>query len=147
MKNGKYLECLFKEFLTACGCLMIINMVLLSISSIKTIDYSLFWQIILGALAYTLFKFALANKYELEEKTQIISFYICFLLYDIPIILWLWFFSPSKIVNIDLIIIYIVIALIVKGVVCVMMHINGHTQARQLNEKLKEYKNYEKEQL
>lgn len=147
MKISKYLACFLRDFLVACGFLMVINTIIFSIYSIKIIDSSLLWQIILGAIAYTLFKFALVNKYELEEKAQMISFYICFLLADIPVILWIWFFSPSKIVNINLIIIYIIITIVVKGAVYVMMYINGHTQAKQLNEKLNEYKNDGSEEL
>lgn len=144
MKISEYLKGFFKEFLIACGVLMLISMVILGFNSIETIDFSFFWQVILGAFAYTLIKFAFANKYELEEKAQKISFYICFLLYEIPIILWLWFFSPSHIVNSNLIAIYIIIAIVVKGMVSVMMHVNSHAQARQLNKKLNEYNKHGK---
>lgn len=144
MKISEYLKGFFKEFLIACGVLMLISMVILGLNSIETIDFSFFWQVILGASAYTLIKFTFANKYELEEKAQKISFYICFLLYEIPIILWLCFFSPSHIVNANLIAIYIIIAIVIKGMVSVMMHVNIHEQARQLNEKLNEYNKYGK---
>ena len=114
MKISKYLGCFLKDFFTACGCLMVITSIFFMLYSTETINSSLLWQIILVGLSYTLFKFALVNKYELEKKAQLISFTICFALADIPIVLWLFFFSPGKIVDITLLVSYIIIIFIVK---------------------------------
>lgn len=140
MKISKYMECILKDFFEAYGCLMVIVAIYLRIYSLEIISTSLLFQIILAALAYTFFKFALVNKYELEKKAQMISFYICFVLADVMVLIWLWFFSPGKIMDKNLIIIYFIIILVVKGAVYAMMYIDGKTQAKKLNEKLREYK-------
>ena len=141
MKPSKYLRYISKDFFQACGFLMIINAIFLRIYSTNTIKTSLLWQIILGALAYTFFKCALVNEHELGKKAQMINFTICSLLADIMVILWLWFFSPSKAVDINLIIFYIIVIVIVKIGVYALMYNNGKQQAKQLNEKLSNYKN------
>jgi len=140
MNISKYLKCIVKEFIEATGSLMVITIIFLTIYSKEIIKVSLLWQIILISLAYTFFKFAFVNKYELGKRAQTLSFTICSLLADIMIILWLWLFSPGKIANIELMIIYIVVVLIVKGMVYIMMCIDGNKQAKQLNEKLSEYR-------
>jgi len=68
-----------------------------------------------------------------------ISFYICFIMADIMIILWLWFFSTSKIVDTNLMICYVIVILVVKRLVYAMIYSDGYKQAKQLNEKLNEY--------
>jgi apolipoprotein N-acyltransferase len=141
MKISKYLACFFKDFFTTCGCLMVITSMFLTTYSTETIEASTLFQIILVALSYTFFKFAFANKYELGKKAQMISFAICFMLADMPIILWLFLFSPGKILDINVLITYILVILIVKGAVYAMMYIDGNKQAKQVNEKLSEYKN------
>jgi hypothetical protein len=141
MKTSKYLGCFLKDFFTAYGFLMVISAMFLVIYSTETITASLPVQIILVALSFTFFKFAFVNKYELEKKAQRISFAICFLLADMPIVLWLFFFSPGKLVDLSVLLAYIIVILIVKGAVCAMMYIDGNRQAKQVNEKLREYKN------
>jgi len=140
MKFSNYIKYILKDFFIAYGCLMIIVAIFLSIYSTQTIKSSLLWQIILMALAYTFFKFAVVNKYEFGKKAQMINLFICSTLADIMIIIWLWLFSPSKIVNGNLILAYIIIILVVKGFVYAMIHIDDNKQAKQLNEKLNEYK-------
>lgn len=139
MKTSEYLWCMLKDFFAASGCLMVMVAIYLGIYSIKTISVSLLCQMILVALAYIFFKYALANKYELGKKAQMISFSICFILADVMILIWLFFFSTGKIMDINLMIIYFVVILVVKGAVYAMMYIDGQTQAKQLNEKLREY--------
>ena len=140
MKISKYLGCFLKDLFATCGCLMVITSLFLTIYSTETIDSSVLFQIILVGLSYTFFKFALVNKYELGKKAHMISFAICFILADMPIVIWLWLFSPSKIVDINVLLAYIIIILLVKGMVFAMMYIDGNKQAKQLNEKLSEYK-------
>ncbi|MBP2631024.1 MAG: hypothetical protein H6Q70_1652 [Firmicutes bacterium] len=55
------------------------------------------------------------------------------------VVLWLCLFSPN--IDSDVVILYILVILIVKGAVFAMMYIDGQRQAKQLNEKLSEYKN------
>ena len=145
MKISKYLGYILKDFFAAYGCLMVIVAMYLAIYSTETISTSLLFQIILAASAYTLFKFALVNKYELGKKAQMISFTVCFILADVMILVWLWFFSPGKIMDKNLLILYFLIILVVKGAVYAMMYIDSQAQAKQLNEKLREYKNGEGE--
>jgi hypothetical protein len=56
------------------------------------------------------------------------------------IILWLWFFNSSKIIDKSLLIIFALVILVVKGAVYAMIYIDGQIQAKQLNEKLSVYK-------
>jgi hypothetical protein len=141
MKIRKYLGYILKDFFTAFGGLMIIVLMYLSIYSIETTSTSLLWQMILAAAAFTLFKYALVNKGELTKKAQMISFFICFTLADIMILIWLFFFSPGKILDLRLLLVYFIVIVCVKGGVYAMMYMDGKVQEKQLNEKLKEYNN------
>lgn len=141
MKISKYLKLLVKDFFTTSGFLIVITAIFLNLYLVETIKSSLLWQIILLSLAYTFFKFAFVNKYDFGKKVQMINFTIFSVLADLTVLLWLWLFSPSKIVDINLMIIYTIVILLVKGMVYVMMYIDGNKQAKQLNEKLSEYKN------
>ena len=134
MKISKYLTYFLRDFLVICICFMVITAILSSSLSIGTVNISLMFQSILIALAFTFYKFALVNHYGLEEKTQRYSFYICFVLASMMIILWLVFFVPS--VDKSLLITSAFIIVITKGLVYVMMHIDSQAQAKQLNEKL-----------
>lgn len=136
---SRFLKQFLKEFFTACGCLMIIASIFLGINFIETIKTSLLWQIIIVAAAFTLFKFSFANNLDLGKKNQLILFAILTTLADIMIVLWLCLFSPN--IDSNLVIIYIIVILIVKGAVFAMMYLDGQRQAKQLNEKLSEYKN------
>ncbi|MBB6218326.1 FlaA1/EpsC-like NDP-sugar epimerase [Anaerosolibacter carboniphilus] len=144
MKMRKYLEHFLKDFFVACGCLMIIVTIFMEMYSVETMKASLLWQIILGASAYTFYKYAFATKYELGKKAQLICFSISSTLADVMIVLWLFLFSPGRVTDKNLLIIYIIVILAVKGLVHAMMYIDGQTQAKQLNEKLSEYRNGEK---
>jgi len=87
MKVSNYVKEILKDFLLSYGCLMVIVALFFLIYSSDTIKPTLLWQIILLALAYTFFKFAFVNKYELEKKVQMISLFVCSTLADIMIIL------------------------------------------------------------
>ena len=141
MKINEYLGDFFKEFLAACGFLTIVSAVFFEASSKDAIITSMFWQIIIGASVYSFFKFAFTNKYNFQKKLQLMNFTIFSALADIMIILWLYLFSTNRFVNRSLIAIYIIAILGAKAFVYVMMYINDKTQAKQINEKLKDYKN------
>jgi predicted neutral ceramidase superfamily lipid hydrolase len=145
MKISEYLGYILKDFFLAYGCLIAFAALCLNIYSIGAVDTSLLCQLMLAASSYTFFKFALVNKYELSKTAQMISFYICFILADMMILIWLWFFSPGKIMNRELTIMYFIIILVVKGGVYAMMHIDGRAQAKKVNEKLSEYNSDENE--
>lgn len=139
MRLSQYLKQFLKKFFTACGCLMIIASMFLWINSIDTIKTSLLWQMIIIAAAFTLFKFSFANNLDFGKKNQLIIFTIFTTLADIMVVLWLCLFSPN--IDSNIVILYIIVILIVKGAVFVMMYIDGQRQAKQINEKLSEYKN------
>lgn len=139
MMLSQYLKHFLKEMCNACGCLMFAASIFFGVNNIDTIKTSLLWQIIIIASAYTLFKFAFVNNLDLGKKDQLILFTIYSTLADIMVILWLCLFSPN--IDSNLIILYIIVILIVKGAVFTMMYIDGQKQAKQLNEKLNEYKN------
>lgn len=138
MGLSQYVKPILKEIFTACGCLMIIASLFLGANSIETMKTSLLWQMIVIASAYNLFKFAFVNNLEVGGKAQLILFTICTTLADVMVVLWLYLVSTQM--DSQLIMIYIIIILIVKGAVFAMMYIDGQNQARQLNEKLREYK-------
>ena len=139
MRLSQYLKHFLKDTFTASGCLMMIAAIFSGLNSIETIKTSLLWQIIVIASAYTLFKFAFVNNLDLGKKAQLIVFIICSTLANIMVVLWLYLISPN--IDSNLIIMYIIVILIVKGAVFAMMYIDGQEQAKQLNEKLSEYKN------
>ncbi|GMA97717.1 hypothetical protein [Pelosinus sp. IPA-1] len=139
MKLSQYLKHFLKDTSKASGCLMIIVAIFLGLNSIETIKASLLWQIIVIASAYTLFKFAFVNNLDLGKKTQLILFIIYSTLANMMVVLWLCLISPN--IDSNLIIMYIIVILIVKGAAFAMMYIDGQEQAKQLNEKLSEYKN------
>ncbi|MDQ0196635.1 hypothetical protein [Paenibacillus wynnii] len=141
MKVKKYLMYLLKDFIVSSGCLMIITLIILTLTSIDTIKTSLLWQIVLIASAYTFFKNSLVNTHELGKKTQMITFGTCFVLADVMVILWLWFFSTGNSMNSSLLVAYIIVILLVKGLVYAMMYSDGQKEAKQLNEKLSEFRN------
>ena len=93
---------------------------------------------------YAFLKLAFVNKDELGEKVQMIFFFVSLSLSEIMVILWLWFFSTGKIMNTNLMIVYILAIIIVKALVYRIMSINGKKHAKLINEKLIEYKNGEK---
>jgi undecaprenyl pyrophosphate phosphatase UppP len=139
MRLSQYLKHVLNDIFKACGCLMIVTSIFSGINSIEAIKISMLWQIIIIASAYTFFKFAFVNNLDLGKKAQLIVFTICSTLADIMVVLWLWLFSPNAERN--LVIVYIIVILFVKGAVFTMMYIDGQKQAKQLNEKLSEYKN------
>lgn len=138
MRFSQYLKYFLKDTFKASGCLMIITAIFLELNSIETIKTSLLWQIIVIASAYTFFKFAFVNNLDLGKKAQLIIFIICSTLANIMVVLWLYLISPN--IDSNLIIMYIIAILIVKGAAFAMMYIDGQEQAKQLNEKLSEYK-------
>jgi len=139
MEIKKYLMSLLKDFIVASGYLMILVLIILTLTSTDTIKTSLLCQIILMASAYTFFKNALINTHdELGKKAQMITFCICFVLADVMVVLWLWFFSSSHNMDSSLLIAYIIVILLVKGLVYAMMYSDGQREAKQLNEKLNE---------
>jgi len=141
---NQYFKKFLKIFFVACGCLITIVTIVSGIYSNEIIKNSLLWQIILVALAYAFLKLAFVNKDELGEKVQMIFFFVSLSLSEVMVILWLWLFSSGKIMNINLMIVYILAIIIVKGLVYRMMYINGEKHAKLINEKLIEYKNGEK---
>lgn len=140
MEIREYLKSMVKDFITACGFLMVLMAIYLGLYSITEISATFLYQIIIISLAFTFYKFAFINKFELKEKANIINFSICTTLADIMLIVWIWLFSPRNIIDNENVVGYIIIIFIVKAVVFVMMYINGREEAKKLNEKLNEYK-------
>ena len=140
MEIREHLKSMMKDFFTACGCLMVLMAIYFGLYSITEINTSFLFQIIIIALSFTFYKVAFINKFELKEKANIINFSICTTLADIMIIVWIWLFSPRNIIDNENIVGYIIIIFVVKAVVFAMMYINGREEAKELNEKLNEYK-------
>lgn len=139
MKTSIYVSRIMKDFFVACGCLFIITEIILAMSVTQTIHSSLLWQITLAASAFISFKYALIDTPELSKKAQQVSFYVFFLLADVFIIVWLWFFSTGQLIEKGILIPFVIIILIVKLTVYTMLYVDGRKEAKLLNEKLSAY--------
>lgn len=64
----------------------------------------------------------------------------CFILADVLVILWLWLFTDGPLMDKGVLVPFVVVILVVKSMVYAMMHIDGKREAKQLNQKLNEYK-------
>jgi hypothetical protein len=140
MKVSKYLYYMLRDFVIAYGVLFIVVAGISMINSNDFFSVGMLLQVGLGAAGFTFARYSLVNKYTLEAKVQRISFFICYVLADLMVVLWLFIFSPGKVLNNELLIIYIIIILLVKGAVSWMMYLDGRTQAKQLNEGINRYK-------
>jgi hypothetical protein len=140
IKTSKYISFIVKDLFVACGFLTVLTAVVLALSSTETINGSLLVQLILGASAFTCFKYALVNTHEVEKRAQTISFYICYILADVFVILWLWLFATGPLMDKGVLVPFVIVVLVVKSMVYGMMHIDGKREAKQLNQKLDEYK-------
>lgn len=138
MEVSQFMKHFLHDLFKACGCLMILISILLAINSVEAVEVSLLWKIILLSSAYTLFKFAYVNNLEFGKKAQLTVFTICSTLADIMLILCLCLFNPN--IDNNMILMYIIVILIIKGVVFGMMYIDDQKQAKQINAKLNEYK-------
>lgn len=136
----KYVSLFVKDLLVACGGLMVLAAVVLALNSTEMIRGSLLVQLFLGASAFTCFRYALVNMYEVDPKVQTISFYLCFILADVLVLLWLWLFADGPLMDKGVLVPFVIVILVVKSMVYAMMHIDGKREAKQLNQKLNEYK-------
>lgn len=121
MNKTRYMVDFLRDFLIACVCLLIVIALLMGGSFIKSFNLSILWQVMLIASAFVFFKLAFVNKYGLEKKSQAINFLVFSIPADIMVILWMYLYSPSKVLNPTLIGIYIIVILIVKAIVYAMM--------------------------
>lgn len=56
-------------------------------------------------------------------------------------ILWLWLFATGpRLLDNGVLVPFVIVILVVKTMVYTMMHIDGKREAKQLNQKLEEYK-------
>ncbi|ABR35839.1 DUF3021 family protein [Clostridium beijerinckii] len=140
MKFIGYLKNSLKDFFISSGFLMILITTISAIYSKETIETSQLFQIMLFSLAYVFFKLAFINKNDINKKVRLITFNVFLTLSELMILLWLLFFSPGKVMNINLLLAYIFALVIVKFLVYTMMSINGEKEAKLINEKLIKYK-------
>jgi Ca2+/Na+ antiporter len=140
MKFIGYLKNSLKDFFISSGFLMILITTISAIYSKETIETSQLFQIMLFSLAYVFFKLAFINKNDINKKVRLITFNVFLNLSELMILLWLLFFSPGKVMNINLLLAYIFALVIVKFLVYTMMSINGEKEAKLINEKLIKYK-------
>lgn len=136
----KYVSLFVKDLLMACGGLMVVAAIVLTLSSTEMIRGSLLVQLLLAASAFTCFRYALVNMYEVDPRVQTISFYFCFILADVLVIVWLWLFADGPLMDKGMLVPFVIVILVVKSMVYAMMHIDEKREAKQLNLKLDEYK-------
>ncbi len=135
-----FLSRLLKDFFASIGFFLVLAVLLTVFGMFRTLDMSMMWTILLLSTSVVLFRFALVPPAEIREQSATWVFPVCFFLADLPIIAWLWFFSPGKMADTELLILYTVIILAVKVMVHFMMISNGKTEARLLNDKLEAYR-------
>ncbi|MBE6086451.1 MAG: DUF3021 family protein [Clostridium beijerinckii] len=140
MKFIGYLKNSLKDFFISSGFLTILITTISAIYSKKTIETSQLFQIMLFSLAYVFFKLAFINKNDINKKVRLITFNVFLTLSELMILLWLLFFSPGKVMNINLLLAYIFALVIVKFLVYTIMSINGEKEAKLINKKLIQYK-------
>ncbi|NYD11483.1 Ca2+/Na+ antiporter [Clostridium beijerinckii] len=133
MKFIGYLKNSLKDFFISSGFLMILITTISAIYSKETIETSQLFQIMLFSLAYVFFKLAFINKNDINKKVRLITFNVFLTLSELMILLWLLFFSPGKVMNINLLLAYIFALVIVKFLVYTMMSINGEREAKLIN--------------
>lgn len=141
MKISKYVGDLLRDFFMNYGFLVVVSLIVGGIHSKDMFEISLLCQVMLGASAFTLFKFAFTSKYDLSKKAQTINFCICSVIGNLLVVLWLWIFSTD---NLSLLAMYIVVIIVVKAFVFTMMYINGNAEAKLVNDRLNQYKKISK---
>ncbi|MCE3200151.1 hypothetical protein JI735_20880 [Paenibacillus sonchi] len=139
MKTGKFVSHIVKDWFAVCGCVTILVAIVQFLSSTGSVKASILWQIIVAASAFTCFKYALVSTPGLGKKAQTFCFYICFLLADVFVIVWLWLFSSGPFRENERFLPFLITSLVIKGMVYTMLHIDGQKEAKRLNEKLGEY--------
>jgi len=139
MKLSTYLKHFQKDFFTACGYLMVVALIFLSLYSQAIFDTTLLWQIMLAALTFTFFKFAFVNQYGLDDQAQMMSYFISALLGDITLSLLLTFFTPGGGHTWGAFMGLVLVFVVMKMMVYPMMYKNAKEQAKALNEKLLHY--------
>lgn len=144
MKIEQYIGYLIKDFIMIYGSLMVIISGYLALISVETITLSIIWQIVMVTLAFTFYKYAFTNKLDLGKKAHLISFFVSATLGDLLIIMWLFLFTPGRINRPSLMISYIIVMILVKGMVYAMLYHDGKVQAKKFNEKLTEIRSNSK---
>ncbi|MDP4093356.1 MAG: DUF3021 family protein [Bacillota bacterium] len=136
----KYLADVIRDFLTICSCTAIGVSIFTAIYSIKSVDTSLFRQIIILSLVASLFNiiFYIEGKFgQLSLIIKIIIHYICiFTLFFSAATLFKWV-DTGKISNI---LAFIFIQLVLYVLAFIFIYNNERKQAKELNSKLDEYK-------
>lgn len=147
MKISQYILKLLKDLVLNYGFLLFVGTIYLVLIGSEVLSVSVLIQFFILASAYTFYKFAFMNQFDFGKKAQWINLMVCTSVADIMIIIWLYFFSPASIMDTDLLIIYIVVVVLAHVAVYAMLYHNGLVQAKQLNEKLTEYKLANEEQV
>lgn len=129
-----------KDFFTACGYLTGAATVFLTLNPPAILTMTLLWQILLTALTFTFYKFAFVNQYELDDRAQMFSYFICSLLADISIAVLLNYFTPGGEHNLSGFMTLILAFIVIKAMVYPLMYLNAKEQAREFNKKLILYK-------
>jgi len=139
MTVSRFLTLMLKDFLIACGGLMLLTAVFLTIYSPDTIHTSLLWQIAMFGAATTFYKNALLNHHELGKKAERISFFVCVVLANSTLILWLLLFSTKQSFDKTMFILLILIVFVIEVMVHTMMYVDSKKEAERLNDKLSKH--------
>lgn len=147
MRINTYLGYMAKDFLQVCGAVTLLFAAALSVFSWDWANDSLLIQVLLISAGITCFKYALANKYEqqLPKLVQRISFMVTFVMADLFIVLWLWLYSPGKLMDQTLMLGLIIVVVLGKGLVYYLMYQEDRRQAKAFNVKLDAFKKGKRE--
>lgn len=140
----KYIKSILKNYFQATGCLMTFYLIFSWMYRVESIEISILGQILFIALAYAFLKLAFVSEDELGKRGQLIYFNVNLSIAEVILLSWLLFFSPGKIMDINLLILYIVVIAAAKILVYKMMRINGEKNAKLINQKLIENRNIQR---
>ncbi|WP_379133857.1 hypothetical protein [Paenibacillus sp. sgz500958] len=141
MSISRFLTLMLKEFLIACGGLMILVALYQAMNSPDHIRTSVLWQIAMFGAAATFYKNGLMNHHELGKKAERITFFVCVVLANSTLILWLLMFSTHPFFDKSMFILLILIVFVIEIMVHSMMYIDSKKEAKQLNDKLHQFNN------
>lgn len=144
MSISKYLKNILRNFFISSGCLITITTIISWMYGLERIEISQVGQILFMSLAYAFLKLAFVSEDELGKRGQLIYFNVNLSIAEVILLSWLLFFSPGKIMDINLLILYIVVIGAAKILVYKMMRINGEKNAKLINLKLIENRNIQR---
>lgn len=135
-----YIRHLIKSFFTICSCILVGTTVFVTIVNIDVISNAILWQIIVVSAAATLLDFIRYSRRELSGKSLINRNIIHYMLINILLFLAAYFFEWFKLASISKVIFFMLVILVIYVLIYLSIYFIDSVRAKELNEKLIEYK-------